>query len=49
MREKIEISELINKYKKPLLNSLVILAALLISLKVYTAQEKNINALKQQK
>ncbi|MBC8436412.1 MAG: type 4a pilus biogenesis protein PilO [Candidatus Omnitrophica bacterium] len=48
MNEKIEISELIHKYKKPILNISVILAALLIAFRIYSGQEKDIAALKKQ-
>lgn len=49
MREKIEVPELFNKYKKSLLNIAVILVALLIAFKVYIGQDKETAALKQQK
>lgn len=48
MNEKIEITELIHKYKKPILNISVILAALLIAFRIYNGQEKEIAALKKQ-
>jgi len=49
MKEKIEASEIINRFKKPLLNFAVIIVAFIISLKIYSGQEKNINSLKKQK
>ncbi|MDI6605997.1 MAG: type 4a pilus biogenesis protein PilO [Candidatus Omnitrophota bacterium] len=49
MKEKIEAPELINKYKKSLLNIAVILGALLIAFRIYMGQDKEITGLKQQK
>lgn len=49
MKEKIEAPELIHKYKKSLLNIVVILGALLVAFRIYTGQEKEIAGLKQQK
>jgi Tfp pilus assembly protein PilO len=40
---------LFNKYKKMILNLAVVLAALLVSFRLYTAQEKEISGLRKQK
>lgn len=51
MKEKhaIDTAELINKYKKTMLNAGLILIALIISFRIYGAQQKKISALKEQK
>ncbi|MFH0762389.1 MAG: type 4a pilus biogenesis protein PilO [Candidatus Omnitrophota bacterium] len=49
MREEMGTQELFNKYKKSFFSIVVILAALLIAFRIFTAQDKQVAALKQQK